>query len=76
MARYARIATVTCGGGQREETAEQTVVANREAQLRLLDREPDARNRALLRLLYAGGLWVSEACALRWGWRCLLLQAR
>jgi integrase/recombinase XerD len=39
---------------------------DREAVLRLLDREPDARDRALLRLLYAGGLRVSEACALRW----------
>ena len=41
-------------------------ILDREAVLRLLDREPDARNRALLRLLYAGGLRVSEACALRW----------
>jgi predicted amidohydrolase len=46
MARYARIATVTCGGGQRQQTVEQTVAANREAQLRLLERaahdRPDA----------------------------------
>ena len=41
-------------------------ILDREAVLRLLDREPDARNRALLRLLYAGGLRVSEACAPRW----------
>ena len=41
-------------------------ILDREAVLRLIDREPDARNRALLRLLYAGGLRVSEACALRW----------
>ena len=41
-------------------------ILDREAVLRLLDREPDARNRALLRLLYAWGLRVSEACALRW----------
>jgi site-specific recombinase XerD len=33
---------------------------------RLLALEPDARNRALLRLLYAGGLRVSELVALRW----------
>ena len=41
-------------------------ILDREAVLRLLDREPDARSRALLRLLYAGGLRVSEACTLRW----------
>jgi integrase/recombinase XerD len=33
---------------------------------RLLALEPDARNRALLRLAYAGGLRVSELVALRW----------
>ncbi len=33
---------------------------------RLLDREPDLRNRLLLRLLYATGLRVSEACSLTW----------
>jgi integrase len=41
-------------------------ILDREAVLRLIDREPDARNRAVRRLLYAGGLRVSEACALRW----------
>jgi site-specific recombinase XerD len=41
-------------------------ILDREAVLRLIDREPDARNRARLRLLCAGGLRVSEACALRW----------
>jgi site-specific recombinase XerD len=33
---------------------------------RLLALEPDPRNRALLRLAYAGGLRVSELVALRW----------
>jgi integrase/recombinase XerD len=33
---------------------------------RLLALEPDARNRALLRLAYAGGLRVAEPVALRW----------
>ena len=46
MARYARISTVTCGGGKRMPTTEETVVSNREAQLRLLERaahdRPDA----------------------------------
>jgi integrase/recombinase XerD len=41
-------------------------ILDREAVMRLLDPELDARNRALLRLLYAGGLRVSEACVLRW----------
>ena len=34
--------------------------------LRMISLEPNARNHALLRLLYAGGLRASEACALRW----------
>jgi integrase len=37
-----------------------------EAVHRLLALEADARDHALLRLLYLGGLRVSEACALRW----------
>lgn len=34
--------------------------------LRMLELEQDTRNRALLHLLYAGGLRVSELCALTW----------
>lgn len=37
-----------------------------EAVQRMLALEKEPRNHALLRLLYAGGLRVSEACALRW----------
>ncbi len=38
-----------------------------EAQVqRLLELEPSARNNALLRLCYFGGLRISEACALTW----------
>jgi integrase/recombinase XerD len=33
---------------------------------RMLSLEPDQRNRALLTLLYASGIRVSELCALRW----------
>jgi integrase/recombinase XerD len=33
---------------------------------RLLALEPNRRNHALLRLLYLGGLRISEACGLRW----------
>ena len=39
--------------------------AGRAVRSRLLALEPDARNRALLRLAYAGGLRVSELVALR-----------
>ena len=34
--------------------------------LRMISLEPNPRNHALLRLLYAGGLRASEACALQW----------
>ena len=44
------------------------IITEAEAQ-RLMQLEPNARNHALLRLLYAGGLRISEACAL--GWRDL-----
>ena len=38
----------------------------RERVTRLIALEPDARNRALLLVLYVGGLRISEAVALRW----------
>jgi len=34
--------------------------------MRLIDREPNRRNRAMLRLGYLAGLRVSEICGLRW----------
>src|SRR5688572_13157676 len=46
MARYARISTVTCAGGGRKGTVKETIAANREAQLSLVERaahdRPDA----------------------------------
>jgi len=41
-------------------------IPSEEDVLALLAHEPDRRNHALIRLLYAGGLRISEACALRW----------
>ena len=41
------------------------IITEAEAQ-RLIQLEPNARNNALLRLIYAGGLRISEACALAW----------
>ena len=41
-------------------------IPSEEDVLALLAHEPDRRNHALIRLLYAGGLRLSEACALRW----------
>jgi len=34
---------------------------------RLIDKEPDARKRLLLRFLYTSGARVAEVCSLRWG---------
>ncbi len=41
-------------------------ILTEEDTLRMLALEPDKRNHALLRLLYAGALRVSEFCALQW----------
>lgn len=41
------------------------IISEAETQ-RLLQLEPNARNNALLRLIYGGGLRISEACALTW----------
>lgn len=41
-------------------------IVSREAVAQLLAAEGEPRNRVLLRLLYVGGLRVSEACGLRW----------
>jgi len=41
-------------------------IPSEEDVLALLAHEPDRRNHALIRLLYAGGLRVSETCALCW----------
>jgi len=37
MARYARVATISCGGAGRRETPAATIAANREAQVRLVE---------------------------------------
>lgn len=49
----------------RKDTLAERILPEADVQ-RLLALEPDRRNRALLRLLYAGGLRVSELCALAW----------
>lgn len=41
-------------------------ILDEEAVLRMIALEPNARNRALLKLLYGGGLRASEAVGLRW----------
>ncbi len=41
-------------------------IPSEEDVLSLLAHEPNRRNHALIRLLYAAGLRLSEACALRW----------
>ncbi|ACK74114.1 integrase family protein (plasmid) [Gloeothece citriformis PCC 7424] len=41
-------------------------ILNEEEVMTMIANEPDERNRVLLRLLYAGGLRVSELCALKW----------
>jgi integrase/recombinase XerD len=48
-----------------KNTLAERIVAEKDVQ-RMLALEPNRRNRALLRLLYGGGLGVSEACVLRW----------
>lgn len=48
-----------------KDTLAERIVEEAEAQ-RLLALEPNPRNHALLRLLYGGGLRISEACALCW----------
>jgi len=49
----------------KKDTLAERILSETEV-LRLLALEPSPRNRAILRLLYAGGLRVSELCALVW----------
>lgn len=41
-------------------------ILSEELVLKMLSLEPDPRNHAILRLLYGGGLRVSELCGLKW----------
>lgn len=41
-------------------------ILSEEQVLRIVDREPDTRNRLILRILYSAGLRVSELCMLQW----------
>ena len=50
----------------RTETALSERIVSQEDVRRMIDLEPDRRNRVLLSVLYAAGLRVSEACGLRW----------
>jgi integrase/recombinase XerD len=50
----------------RTESALSERIIPQEDVRRMIEREPDGRNRVLLAVLYAAGLRVSEACGLRW----------
>lgn len=50
----------------RSEPALSERIISQEDVRRMIALEPDGRNRVLLRVLYAAGLRVSEACGLRW----------
>ena len=48
-----------------ENTLAERIIGEADA-VRMLALEPDPRNRALLTVLYGGGLRISELCGLRW----------